>query len=360
MLKVLYLTSEYSLKSGWGTCSVNLINGLKDEVFESDICTYRQAKNISSPWPLHPILSSANLGFWKGLLTRTDAYHIRHRLSGKYDIIHTLVEPLALLGDFLASHFNAKHLIQLVGTYSVLPAKTRWREKYARAYKRAKKLVSISEYTARRVKEEFPGVDIDVSPLGVSSKLFRPSSSNKKQDYFLMVGQIKPRKGVLTALRAFKIFLEKNPGFEFRFVGDTLSNDYMEIIRQYVKAHNLPVRFLGQVPHEELVIQFQSCTAHVLPSESTPFNFEGFGLVHLEANMCGALSIGSLNSANEEVIDEGTSGFLVQQGNQNDVAKAMEYALNRVLENPLHSIQKCVRHAEKYQWNSSIDVLKLL
>ena len=74
--------------------------------------------------------------------------------------------------------------------------------------------------------------------------------------------------------------------------------------------------------------------------------------------MCGALSIGSLNSANEEVIDEGTSGFLVQQGNQNDVAKAMEYALNRVLENPLHSIQKCVRHAEKYQWNSSIDVLK--
>ena len=52
----------------------------------------------------------------------------------------------------------------------------------------------------------------------------------------------------------------------------------MEIIRQYVKAHNLG-GFLGQLPHEELVIQFQSCTAHVLPSESTPFNFEGFGLV---------------------------------------------------------------------------------
>ena len=188
---------------------------------------------------------------------------------------------LALLGDFLASHFNAKHLIQLVGTYSVLPAKTRWREKYARAYKRAKKLVSISEYTAKESergvswcgyrRESFRGV-IEIVPS---------SSSNKKQDYFLMVGQIKPRKGVLTALRAFKIFLEKNPGFEFRFVGDTLSNDYMEIIRQYVKAHNLPVRFLGQVPHEEIgnSIPIMYCACFAL--RINPFNFEGFGLVKI-------------------------------------------------------------------------------
>ena len=53
----------------------------------------------------------------------------------------------------LASHFNAKHYTKK----NIVAGENSMEGKYVRAYKRAKKLVSISEYTARRVKEEFPG-----------------------------------------------------------------------------------------------------------------------------------------------------------------------------------------------------------
>ena len=43
---------------------------------------------------------------------------------------------------------------------------------------------------------------------------------------------------------------------------------------------------------------------------SEKFNFEGFGLVHLEANLCGSLTIGSRGSANEEIIKDGHSGLI--------------------------------------------------
>lgn len=356
--RALYLTSEYSLRNGWGTCSVNWIEGLKEEVSEANVFTYKHADNISAPWPVHPILMSAEFGYCKGILTKWDALRIRQLLSGRFDIIHTLVEPLVLLGSQLARHFQAKHLVQLIGTYSVFPTRTRWKRHYQSALTEADKLTSISAYTAKRVSEEYEALDIQVFPLGVSPKEFHANESVPKGKYFLFVGTPKPRKGLLTALQGFQKFLTRHPGYEFRIAGLVDASDYLGTINRFIRNHNLPVRFLGQVSHGELVSQYQACVAHVLPSVSEPFFFEGFGLVHLEANMCGALTIGTRDSANQEVIDEGASGFLVKQGNPDDVQTAMEHAVEITTSNPLKTIQQCVRHARKFEWSVSINALR--
>ena len=356
--RALYLTSEYSLRNGWGTCSVNWIEGLKEEVSEANVFTYKHADNISAPWPVHPILMSAEFGYCKGILTKWDALRIRQLLSGRFDIIHTLVEPLVLLGSQLARHFQAKHLVQLIGTYSVFPTRTRWKRHYQSALTEADKLTSISAYTAKRVSEEYESLDIQVCPLGVSPKEFHANESVPKGKYFLFVGTPKPRKGLLTALQGFQKFLTRHPGYEFRVAGLVDASDYLGTINRFIRNHNLPVRFLGQVSHGELVSQYQACTAHVLPSFSEPFFFEGFGLVHLEANMCGALSVGSRDSANEEIILDGESGYLVRQGNSPDVAAAMEAAVHQVYSDPINTTKRCVQHAQRHQWHTSIKPLR--
>lgn len=357
--RVLYLTSEYSLKNGWGTCTVNWIEGLKQDVGYAEIATFKNAVNDKAPWPIHSVLRSFTNGRWKHLAMMLDAWQLQNRCNGQFDIVHSLIEPFTLLGDRLANKWGAKHMIQLIGTYSVSPVLTRFKGEYGRVYRAAESLISISDYTAQRVHEEYELLEIRTATLGVDRSIFDLASTIKKEPYFLFVGAIKPRKGLLVALKGFKDFIVDHPKYEFRVVGalDEAAR-YVQEVQCYVQQHQLPVRFLGAITHDELVTQFQSCTAHVLPSETQPYYFEGFGLVHLEANMCGALTIGSIDSANEEVIEEGVSGYLVPQEDPIAVAQAMLAAAKRVAGEEPRVRAQCVAHARKFSWDKSVQAIR--
>ena len=357
--RVLYLTSEYSLRNGWGTCAVNWIEGLRQDVAHAEILTMADARNDVAPWPMHAVLRSASDGRWKSLAMAWDGWRVARRCPGHFDIVHSLIEPFAPLGDRLAKRFAGKSMIQLIGTYSVAPARTRWRETYATVYRRAKSLISISHFTRRRVLEEFSGLKIEVAHLGVDEREFSPRAAATKQPYFLFVGASKPRKGLLVALEAFREFVREHPGFEFRIAGVTNEADgYNEKVRAFIRRHEMPVVFLGALSHEALVEQFQSCTAHVLPSISEPFCFEGFGLVHLEANLCGSLTIGTEGSANEEIIAEGINGFLVPQNNPTALVDAMRAAVVKISREAEQAQQQCVEHARKFSWEDSVQSIR--
>ena len=313
------------------------------------------ARNDTAPWPVHAILRSAPDGCWKSLAMAWDGWQVARHCSGHFDIVHSLIEPFAPLGDRLAKRYGGKSMIQLIGTYGVTPARTSWRGDYSAAYRRAKNLISISHFTRRRVLEEFPSLKIEVAHLGVDEKKFSPGVEPAKLPYFLFVGASKPRKGLLVALEAFREVIREHPNFEFRIVGVTNQSDrYNEKVYAYIQRHELPVLFMGALSHAELVHQFQACTAHVLPSVTEPFYFEGFGLVHLEANLCGALTIGTKDSANEEIIAEGTSGFLVPQNNPAAVASAMRLAIEKTSHEKERVQEECVKHARKFSWGNSV------
>ena len=62
---------------------------------------------------------------------------------------------------------------------------------------------------------------------------------------------------------------------------------------------------------KELVDLYRKSKVNVLPSQSSDSYFEGFGLIHLEANACGTYTIGCKNSGNEDaIIDE--NGILIE------------------------------------------------
>ncbi|MGB0550176.1 MAG: glycosyltransferase family 4 protein [Limisphaerales bacterium] len=357
--RVLYLTSEYSLRNGWGTCAVNWIEGLRQDVAHAEILTMTGARNDTAPWPVHSILRSAPDGCWKSLAMAWDGWQVARHCSGHFDIVHSLIEPFAPLGDRLAKRFGGKSMIQLIGTYSVTPARTSWRGDYLAAYRRAQNLISISHFTRRRVLEEFPSLKIEVAHLGVDEKKFSAAAESTKLPYFLFVGASKPRKGLLVALEAFSDFRGDHPDFEFRIAGEMNQADhYNEKVRAFIRKREIPVVFLGALPHEELVRQLQSCTAHVLPSISEPFCFEGFGLVHLEANLCGSLTIGTKGSANEEIIVAGKSGFLIPQNNPIALANAMREAVGKIARDAKQVQQKCVEHARKFPWEHSVQSIR--
>ena len=65
-----------------------------------------------------------------------------------------------------------------------------------------------------------------------------------------------------------------------------------------------------------------------MPSMNVGDSFEGFGLVHLEANVWGVPAIGSFGCGNEDAVRDGYSGYLIEQGN----IKALSEAMMRLLD----------------------------
>ena len=83
----------------------------------------------------------------------------------------------------------------------------------------------------------------------------------------------------------------------------------------------------GAVSHDELVRWYARASVVVMPYRSVGRDFEGFGLVLLEAGACGAPVISSLESPAEEIVTHGETGLLVTPGD----ASALEAAMLRVL-----------------------------
>jgi len=83
------------------------------------------------------------------------------------------------------------------------------------------------------------------------------------------------------------------------------------------------VHFLGQVPDERLIALYRSCALFVLTPLTLGTQFEGFGLIYLEANCCGKPVVGSYGCGAEEAIVDGETGLLVHQGQPEATAQAM-------------------------------------
>jgi len=360
--KTLYISHEYTDKNGWGTCTYNWLNGLEtDDSTGSVLLTWRKAQNFkSSNVRILKVLNSFADTKFKKLLVFLDEVFIRLRINiKKFDTVHVMVEPYIPLAHRLAKIMGAKLIINVHGTYCVRPRQTGHFDKYLLAYQYASLIISNSDYTSARLKDVF-GVNSVSVPLGVNNNIFFPLlKETQKKEYFMFVGSSKPRKGLKFAIEGFYQFLQKYPSYEFIVIGEfDEKSTYNKSILEFIDTHNLLVKFLNQVSQETLVRHYQETTAHVLPSISEPFYFEGFGLVHLEANCCGSLSIGSKDSANEEVIINGVSGYLVQQGNANSIAEAMVKSVELLKDNNSAVRNNCTQHASNYSWADAIRLMK--
>jgi len=139
-----------------------------------------------------------------------------------------------------------------------------------------------------------------------------------KDNYFLFVGTIQPRKNLANLIEAFAKL--SNPSVDLVLVGKPgwLYDEIYKAPKKHKVEGN--VKFLGFADQEDLPALYSGCTAFVLPSL-----YEGFGLPVLEAMACGAPVLTAKSSSLPEV--SGGHALLVNPNDINDIA----YNMNRLL-----------------------------
>lgn len=206
-----------------------------------------------------------------------------------------------------------------------------------------------SKYSYNKIKEYYKG-DLKLIHLGVDLRKYNILDDVKKEKAFIFVGAQKNRKGLNILLKSFKLLLNDFPLTKLYLVG-TKSIKFLDLVKELNLDKN--VIFTGRIDHDELIKLYNSSLCQVLPSLNLKYEYEGFGLVHLEANACGIPSIGTLNSANEDIIELGVSGFLVKQNNVDDTYEKMKLILD-MSEKEYENISKSSYvHALKFTWDKT-------
>jgi glycosyltransferase involved in cell wall biosynthesis len=190
----------------------------------------------------------------------------------------------------------------------------------------ASRVFVISEYT-RKLLENTYGLNIDPRDfvaVPVDADVFKPDDTVSKQyTTICYAGRVDdPRKQVTLLLAALRRVREKGIECFLKLAGEKPGPLLQELVRRL--GLEQWVDFLGHLPSAELPRFYQSSLFSVLPSQE-----EGQGIVVLEAMACGLPVVATRCGGPESLIRDGQDGFLVANGEEEELAERMEFLIKR-------------------------------
>lgn len=326
-MKVLILTTELTVRNGWGRYSVNLIRSLNSNNIVTATLLERGAENETEIKAIHCL--PRHLTYKVYYLAFLYAWKLRG-LAKDCDVVHSLVEPYSVIAFFLSLFTRKRYFITAHGTFGVFPYTLNFlkRSLHHLSFSMADKIFCVSRYTENRLRE-FNLSNLEVVNNGIDMNRF-PAYAEEllKENVIVTVGALNPAKGLDVALRAVSL-LGSRINFKYLIVGKPSSDKYFKSLKDQVVTLGIEdkVHFLGQVGDKELIDLYLRSKVFLLPSVNIGSDFEGFGLVYLEANACGLPVIGSFGTGAEDAIRDGITGILVPQNNPNAISVALEKIL---------------------------------
>lgn len=198
-----------------------------------------------------------------------------------------------------------------------------YRIKYRYAARAAQRIISVSKSTARDL-EEMWGIDasrINIVYQACADHFYAVSSSSNDRTYFLLVGALTERKGILDLVEAYHS-LEYSYRLPVKIIGS--GKHHEKEIRRKISSYDLneSFQFLGSVDNDQLVEYYLGARALIYPSR-----YEGFGIPVIEASLCKTPVICADVSSLPEAGGPGAIYFVA--GNPESLAERIRFCIDK-------------------------------
>jgi glycosyltransferase involved in cell wall biosynthesis len=171
-------------------------------------------------------------------------------------------------------------------------------------------IIAVSNHIAGELAEKgFPKEKVAVIYNGISKSEFPKFDKGKNgAAKALMVGVVSKHKGAHIAIEAVNLLKRENIFLPLEIIGKSASEEYIEILKDYVKGNGLADRitFAGDMPKGKVLEKMMESKLVLVPSIWE----EPFGRVAAEAMLCGAVAIVSDRGGLPEVA--GDAGFVTE------------------------------------------------
>jgi phosphatidylinositol alpha-1,6-mannosyltransferase len=219
------------------------------------------------------------------------------------------------------------------------------RKRLMQVFEEADQVVTISDYTrgqllslgvpAKRIAKITPGVDTRrFYPDRTAGLAIRARYQLEDYPVILTIGRLAPHKGHDVVIQALPLVLSQIPNAVYLIGGKGPALESLQALAQE-RAVSDHVIFAGYVPDEELPAFYNAADLFVMPSRQMleAGEWEGFGIVYLEANACGKPVIGGRSGGTEDAVVNGQSGYLVDPESPEAVAEK----ILGLLQNPVRA-----------------------
>ncbi len=198
---------------------------------------------------------------------------------------------------------------------------------------KASRIICANSHTAQEVKKMFPKViNCDVVNPGVEIHIphfteeeianFKTSNNLHNAFVLLSVGRLVKRKGVDMVLSALSNITSQIPHIQYIIIGDGPEESYLQnIIHQLDLSNN--VRILSHINDQEKNKYFASCDIFIMTARNIDGDYEGFGIVYLEAGLFSKPVIAGLSGGVGEAVQADVNGVVVNEEDPNSIAQAI-------------------------------------
>ena len=246
------------------------------------------------------------------------------------------VLPVGYVGIMIKKIFRIPFLLFSHGTDLLAGTNTAWKKKMVTKVSNAAERVIFNSNSLQdrflRVLPQFEKKSFVLYPCPEPSFLESPSREkidNLRRQYalegkqvLLSVSRLDEGKGFLYMIRYMSKILESAPNLVWFIIGGGFKRD---TIMDAIRKNNLQniVRFIGEIPHEELPVYFYTSDVFVLLTHPDEGKEEGLGLVFLEASAAGLPIIAGRSGGVPEAVLDQETGLVVEATNKDQVVSSV-------------------------------------
>ena len=270
-----------------------------------------------------------------------------------FDLVHShFTWSSGYVGAKLKEKYDVPFIVTAHGydIYDLPFRNEEWKEKIEYVLNAADYVITVSNSNLECIEKLNVETPVKVLPNGFRDDLFYPRDSNecKKtlnlpfgKKIILTVGnlvEIKGHKYLIEAMQ--KVVKHRKDVLCIIVGGGNLKGKLERQIRNAGLGDH--VKLVGGRPHDEILIWMNACDLFVLPSLR-----ESFGVVQIEAMVCGRPIVATYNGGSEEIITSDDYGLLCEPANPGELAEKILIALDKEWD-----CDKIWEYAEQFTWEN--------
>lgn len=254
------------------------------------------------------------------------------------------VLPLGTVAYYLQKFYRFEYSVVLHGmdfAYAIKQPKKR--ELTRKILKKAKRIICANTYVSKLVVEFLgkeheakvfvvnPGIEPNAYQVPDAEKIAALKKVHNLEDKFVLLslGRLVKRKGVDQTILALARLSDRWPKLAFIVAGGGPDEEYLKSYSMSLNTNfSKVIKFVGSVNDEEKWQLLHLCNAFIMPAREESGDFEGFGIVYIEAGMASKPVIaGNSGGVGDAVVNE-VNGILVNPIKSDEIASTIELLID--------------------------------